>query len=87
MLETQNPLHDAPTVVFAPAASRRLIVHLFASTVAHIRDIERAGLLIKGKSPRIAQPQRPDLVTIDFNLRERVVGGNAVVVQQSFIVG
>ena len=57
--EASTCFHNEPSVVYAPGAGCGLVVHLFVAGVTHIRDIESAGLLIKGKTPGIAQHPAP----------------------------
>ena len=67
--------HDAPAVV---AAALDVIEHL-PQLPTHIADPQVARLPIEAHPPRVAKAVRPNLAARAFQIDERIVGWNAVV--------
>ena len=72
-------LHVVPAVVHAPAAAtrRRRPVDLLPRILADVADPQVAGDPVERPAPRIAQPERPDLVGAGL-ADERIRRGDAV---------
>ena len=66
---------NRPAIVLTAFARCWLVVDLFEFTFPDITDVQVAGLLVKGKTPGIAQTQGPNLASVAGGLSERVVVG------------
>src|SRR5574342_608339 len=71
-------LQYAPTVVLTAQAGGRLVVHLFPRVLPDIPDVQVAGLPVEGETPRVAQPQRPNLGPVADGLSIWIGRGNGV---------
>src|SRR4030065_689475 len=71
---TDVALHDIPAVVAAHANE----IDLLHPILADVRQPECAAACIERKSPRIAQPERPNLRTIARLFDKRIVRRHAI---------
>ena len=78
MFKAYIPFHDGPPVVLPALTRRRLIIYFLALGLTRVRYKEVACLFVKGKTPRVAEAQRPDFVTVLVNRLIRVGNGNLV---------
>ncbi len=72
-------LAATPPVVLAAGRIDRLEVHFLAYILTNIRDPEIAGLGIKARTPRVAEPIRPDRRDRARVADERVVRRDRVI--------
>ena len=71
-------LYRGPSIVFAAGTGRGLEVELFAIVVPGIRDVEVAGPVVEGETPRVPESKGPDFRAELVVGDEGIAGGDLV---------